>query len=403
MGPVADRPDDDATLAAGVSAAGAIPVPASAGPLARLHHRLATWRNRRLADPAFQRWAARFPLTRPVARQRARALFDLTAGFVYSQVLFACVELQVFQQLDTDGPRSAENLAPALGLTPAATRRLLDAAAALDLVAARPGGYALGPGGAALLGNAGVFAMIRHHALLYRDLADPVALLRGEVAAPELQRFWAYARAEDPAAAPDSAVTGYSALMAATQPMIAEEVLAAYSFRRHRRILDVGGGHGAFLTAVLGAYPHLQGTLFDLPSVAARGHQILSTAGFGDRVGSVGGSFLHDPLPTGADAVSLVRIVHDHDDAAARTILGAVRAALPPGGTLILAEPMAGIPGAAPIGDAYFGFYLLAMGSGRARTPRALTRMLRAAGFTRIRCHATNRPALCSVLTARAA
>ncbi|MCC7280468.1 MAG: methyltransferase, partial [Chromatiaceae bacterium] len=50
-------------------------------------------RNRLLASPAFQRWAVDFPLTRPIAQRRARALFDVTAGFVYSQILFACVRL----------------------------------------------------------------------------------------------------------------------------------------------------------------------------------------------------------------------------------------------------------------------------------------------------------------------
>jgi demethylspheroidene O-methyltransferase len=67
-----------------------------------------------------------------------------------------------------------------------------------------------------------------------------------------------------------------------------------------------------------------------------------------------------------------VRVVHDHDDERVLALLRAVRAALPPGGTLLLAEPMAGTPGAQAMGDAYFGFYLLAMGSGRPRTPQRL-------------------------------
>ena len=54
------------------------------------------WRDQTLADPRFREWATRFPLTRPVARRRTRALFDLCAGFVYAQVLHACIELRVF-------------------------------------------------------------------------------------------------------------------------------------------------------------------------------------------------------------------------------------------------------------------------------------------------------------------
>src|ERR1700744_4305699 len=80
-------------------------------------------RNRLLASPGFQRRAAAFPLTRPVARRRAKALFDLCAGFVYSQVLQACVQLNVFELL-RDGPRHRDDLAALLALGQADARRL---------------------------------------------------------------------------------------------------------------------------------------------------------------------------------------------------------------------------------------------------------------------------------------
>ena len=71
------------------------------------------WRSVRdflLSSRRFQRWAAAFPLTRPIARRRAADLFDLCAGFVYSQVLFACVRLHLFEQLNA-APATAEALA----------------------------------------------------------------------------------------------------------------------------------------------------------------------------------------------------------------------------------------------------------------------------------------------------
>ena len=83
-----------------------------------------------------------------------------------------------------------------------------------------------------------------------------------------------------------------------------------------------------------------------------------------------------------------------------RTLLAAARAALAPGGTLIIAEPMAGTGGAERIGDAYFGFYLLAMGSGRARTPAHLAALLREAGFSAARAVATRRPFLTGIVKA---
>ena len=95
----------------------------------------------------------------------------------------------------------------------------------------------------------------------------------------------------------------------------------------------------------------------------------------------MGGDFLRDALPRGADLITLIRVAHDHPDDHVRTILRAIFQALPAGGTLLLAEPMAQPSGKAPLGDAYFHFYLLAMGSGRLRTSDELTQMVVEAGF----------------------
>lgn len=367
-----------------------------------LHDRLLGWRDRLLASPRFQRWAADFPLTRPIARARAAQLFDLCAGFIYAQILLACVRLKLFDKL-AEGPQSLAELAPRLALSEAQAHRLLEAAVALKLAQKRSRGrYGLGPHGAALLGNGGVAEMVEHHAMLYRDLADPLALLRAEAGETELQRFWAYARNAAPGEVAPDGVAGYSELMSASQAMIAEEVIAAYPLRRHRRLLDIGGGQGTFLMHVARHVPELELRLFDLPAVAARAQANFAAAGLADRAEAQGGDFYRDPLPGGADLLSLVRIVHDHDDAGAQAILNAARAALPQGGTLLLAEPMAGTPGAEPSGAAYFGFYLLAMGSGRPRTAQELTDMLHAAGFARVREARTRRPLLTRLLVAEA-
>ena len=114
----------------------------------------------------------------------------------------------------------------------------------------------------------------------------------------------------------------------------------------------------------------------------------------------MGGNFLSDALPTGFDIVTLVRVIHDHDEQRALTILRSIYQALPPGGTLLLAEPMAGTPGAEAMGDAYFGFYLLAMGRGRARTAGQLSALLTEAGFTAIRPVSTRIPLQVRMLVA---
>ena len=360
------------------------------------------WRDRLLASTRFQRWAVAFPLTRPMARKRSRALFEIVAGFVYSQVLLACVRLNLFEML-RDGPLPADTLAQRLSLRPEAAARLLAAAASLELLQRRADGrFGLGPHGAALLGNPSVSAMIEHHALLYADLRDPVALLRGEQAT-QLSTYWPYAGTDRPDQLEAGQVAAYSALMAATQQFIAGEVLDAYPIARHRCLLDVGGGEGAFLAAAAARAPKLQIKLFDLPAVADRARARFAALGLSARAEAVGGSFLTDALPTGADIVSIVRVLHDHEDDVVRIILRAAHTALPPGGTLLVAEPMAGTAGAEPVGDAYFGFYLMAMGTGRAREASELTAMLAAAGFESIRQVPTHSPLLTRLLVARRA
>lgn len=379
-------------------AAAGTPAAARPGAAPTLRERWIAWRNRVLAEPGFQRSAARFWPARAIARRRARALFDLCAGFVYSQVLYACVRSGLLERL-RDGPATAEELAARIGLPADATRTLLEAAATLQLVEpVRDGRYALGVQGATVLGAPAVKAMIEHHAVLYADLADPLALLRGEHRPTALQRYWAYAATPTPGDLAPGAVAAYTELMSRSQPLVAHEVLDAYPLRSHRRVLDVGGGDGTFLCALAARAPHVHVTLFDLPPVAARAKERFLAAGLAARAEAVGGDFRADPLPAGADLVTFVRVLHDHDDDTVMGLLRAARAALAPGGRLLIAEPMAGAPGAEPMGGAYFGLYLLAMGQGRPRTPGELTAMARSAGFTTLRSVPTSQPLQAQVL-----
>jgi demethylspheroidene O-methyltransferase len=337
------------------------------------------WRNRVLADPGFQRFAARFPLTRPVARRRARRLFDLVAGFTYSQILAACVETGLLEAL-AGGAVALDKLAAVTRLPQDGAERLLKAAASLGLVESLDDGrWMLGQDGAALLGNRGITAMVAHHRALYADLADPVALLREGGGGGALSRYWNYA--EHQGAGDAAEVAPYSQLMAASQPLIAGQVIDAYPFHRHRRLLDIGGGEGAFLAAVAARAPRLGLSRFDLPAVGERARARLDAAGHGARTTIFGGNFLADALPGGHDLVTLIRVLHDHDDAQVIALLRGIHAALPPGGKLLIAEPMAGTRGAEAAGDGYFGLYLWAMGSGRPRTAKEIRAMLAVAGF----------------------
>jgi demethylspheroidene O-methyltransferase len=367
--------------------------------------RLYGWRDRVLATPGFQRWAAAFPLTRPTARRHARDLFDLCAGFVYSQILLACVRVKLFDVL-ADGPLDMRDVAARTGLSVSAASRLVRAAQSLDLVSERSGGrIGLAMKGAALRGNPGALVMIEHHALLYADLVDPVALLRGDQRDTELSRYWPYASADAAADLGSSQTAAYTALMAASQTLIADDIISAYPFARHSQLLDVGGGDGTFLASLGARVPDVRLQLFDIPAVASRAAARFAKDGpdaaLARRVDVVGGDFTADELPRGADVVTLVRVILDHTDQGAIKILSNIRRMLPDNGVLIIAEPMRGLAGVEAVGDAYFGFYLLAMGRGEARSPAQLTALLEAAGFDRIKTVSTRRPILTGMMMAQ--
>ncbi len=357
------------------------------------------WRDRLLSNPRFVRWASAFPLTRPVARQRARALFDLCAGFVYSQVLFAAVQVRLLDHL-ADGPKSLEVLAEEMDLPVERAARLINAAASLDLVEPRANRrFGLGSLGAAFLGNPGVRAMVDHHRMLYADLQDPKALLQSQGMETALGQYWPYAGNTRPDQVDGGQVAAYSDLMSASQMLIGESVVSAYPLRRHTRLMDLGGGDGTFLSTAAAKAPSLDLVLFDLPAVADHARTRLAARGLANRVEAVGGDFLKDPLPPGADVISLIRVIHDHSDEDALRILQSARTALPPDGVLLLAEPMAQTRGAESVG-AYFEFYLLAMGAGRPRTHQELKGLLQSAGFTRLRSIKTHMPLLARLMVA---
>ncbi len=361
----------------------------------RLWQRFHDWRLQKIASPGFQRWAAGFSLTRPFVRQDSARLYDLVAGFVYSQTLLACTELGLFETL-RNGPMTVRALAARHGLPEARMITLCQSAAAIGLLVPAQGGYRLGRLGAAALGVPGLADMIRHHKVFYRDLADPVALLQGSQTT-ELSRYWTYVPGSETAGESEAAAE-YSHLMATSQALVAEETLDAVSLTGAKALMDVGGGTGVFLGHVADQYPDLKLRLFDLPPVidAAR-----ARLGNSERIALSCGSFLDDDLPRGADTISLVRVCYDHDDAVVARLLRRVFAALPPGGRIVVSEPMSGGDRPCRAGDAYFGFYTLAMTSGRPRSAAQHGDLLCEAGFTGVRYPSTRRPFLTSVVTAK--
>ena len=358
-----------------------------------------SWLTRLWMNPRLHAAVARLPGLGRIARSEGAAMFGLVGGFVNSQILLALVELGVLDAL-VAGPQPAAALARPAGLAEDRMAILLQGGAALRLLKRRRDGrFALTRRGAVLLGVPGLVGMIRHHAVFYRDLTNPVALLRGGTET-ELARFWPYVFGATGATDPQ-VTASYSTLMSDTQGLVAEDTLRCADLSGVTRLMDVGGGTGAFLAAAGARHPSLKLTLFDLPAVVGPARARFAAAGMADRVTVLPGSFRDDPIPTGADAISLVRVLYDHADDTVTNLLAAVHAALPKGGRLIISEPMSGGDAPDAITDTYFAFYTLAMGTGRTRSAARIAELVTEAGFGQVAVRPGPRPYITGLVLAR--
>lgn len=353
-----------------------------------------------LSRPEIQKFLTRNIFTRSFARRDAAALYDICVGFTYSQTLTACIELNLFVILSRE-PRSAAILSQELDIPCDSLETLLTGAVSLKLlVLRRDGRYTVGRLGTAVLADPGIATIVRHHALLYRDLSEPVDLLRAPLDS-EMADFWAYTQDDAVGTIDKTKAERYSTVMATTQAMVRDQILAAYDFSSAQRILDIGSGTGTFASALLNKYDHVNVTLFDLPAVIELAKQrVADTSPHQARAIFCPGDFAAASLPKAQDLVTMVRVLHDQDQHRALALLAKARSALKPGGTLLIAETLIESERHAPIGAAYFGWFLLAMGRGKARTKGEVKDLLRQSGFQRIREHKTTLPMVVRVITA---
>jgi O-methyltransferase domain len=154
-------------------------------------------------------------------------------------------------------------------------------------------------------------------------------------------------------------------------------ILAAYDFSRFKRLVDVGGGHGALLAGILSASPKTRGVLYDLPNVVA-GADALRASDVAARCEIVGGDFF-ETVPGNGDAYLLSRVIHDWDDDAALTILGNCRRRMEPDGWVLLIEGVSKPPNE-PDPNKFLDVWFLG-GGGRERTEAEYRSLLHRAGF----------------------
>ena len=202
------------------------------------------------------------------------------------------------------GPLPRPRLINQTGLSKDRADLLLDAAVALKLLSKRSGGQlGLGMIGAAIAANPSIAAMVAHNEMLYKDLTDPIGLLKDQSGDTHLSRFWPYSKANDVVSFRGDDVAEYSALMRNSQDLISSDILDAYPFQQHNRVLDLGGGEGSFALALTAKHSHITAHIFDIPAVADRAKARFAASSQIGRLEVSGGDFFSDDLPTGFDAV----------------------------------------------------------------------------------------------------
>jgi SAM-dependent methyltransferase len=285
-----------------------------------------------------------------------------------------------------DGPRSIDDLAVATSTHAPSLARLVRVLAAIDVLCETPaGGVMLTPLGETLRSDRGVIGLwvrLYFAQTAQRIYGDLLACVRTGEPAP--QRLFGKTIFEVWQSEP--------ALLAATNEIFrvtgahnAEAVVDAYDLSGATCVVDVGGGVGGLLTAILRRYPTARGILFDQPHVVASAERPLTDAGVQDRCAIEAGDFFAS-VPSGGDVYVLQRVIHDWDDARSIAILRSCRAVIPPGGTLLLIETVLEAHlEATPVAraKAYWDLAMLAISEGGLeRTEDQFRTLLSSAGFT---------------------
>ena len=157
------------------------------------------------------------------------------------------------------------------------------------------------------------------------------------------------------------------------------QIVETYDFSSVRTVVDVGGGEGHLLSAILGAHPGLLGVLFDQPHVVGGAEHRLGERGVADRCTIVGGSFF-EGVPAGADLYLLKWIIHDWDDNDAVKILGNCARAMDPAGRVLLAEVVIGAANSGEDGP-LLDVHMMVLPGGRERTEAEFAQLLAASGL----------------------
>jgi hypothetical protein len=303
----------------------------------------------------------------------------MMAGSWVARSVYVAAELRIADHLAA-GPRTAESLAAATGVSPRPLYRLLRALVSVGVFASEPDGRFRLNALAELLRENGP------------DSFRPMVLILGD----EQERCWddllETVRTGEPAferlygepiftylAKHPEKVQLFDATMSAVSGRVVQEVLDAYDLSGVRLLADVGGGTGATVAGALGRYPDMRGLVFDLPHVVERAHTLLERAGVARRCIVQGGDFF-ETAPEGADAYLLCHILHDWDDVKAGLILKNIRRVVPTGTRLLVVDVVIA-EGSGQEQGKLLDLHMMVAAGGAERTEAEFRQLLAGQGF----------------------
>lgn len=324
------------------------------------------------------------------------AMLQMISNFWVSQMLFVAAKLGLADQLK-DQPKTVAELAQATGTHAPSLYRVLRGLASVGIFAedrqAKDGQrrFASTPLAETLRrdapGSMRAFAMAelgQEHFVAWGNLLHSVKT--GEIAFDNHfgQPVWEYY-----AGHPEDAEVFNDAMTGMTE-LVNGAVTSAYDFSGFGKIVDIGGGHGALLAAILKANPAARGVLFDLPHVAEGAAARLAAEGVSNRCDITSGDFFKAVTP-GGDAYVMKFIIHDWDDEKSVAIMKNIHRAMAEGGKLILIEQI--VPeDSSPSFAKFIDINMLVMTGGRERTEKEFAELFTAAGFRLTRVVPTKSP-----------
>jgi acetylserotonin N-methyltransferase len=327
-------------------------------------------------------------LTSP--RPDSQLVFSIIDGMRTSKAVFAALEVGVFDLLEEE-PLSSASCAEILQLDAGGAERLLDACVSVGLLLKLDGLYRNTPTASAYVVRSSPQSLAGYMLYanriswrLWQHLED--AISEGtprwtQAFGKETDIFGHFFRTD---AAKRTFLAGMHGMGLLSSPLIA----ASFDLSHHQVVADLGGGTGHLAIAICEHYPHMRGTVFELPKVTPLTEEYLRQSSMESRIDVVAGDFFKDPLPD-ADLYCLGRILHDWDEPTIRTLLRRIHAALPDGGGLLLAEMLLSDDKTQPTRAVLQSVNMLVCTEGRERSLPEYRALLESEGFTSVQGHVT--------------